>query len=133
MGRLSSYTEEIADEIIRAIEDGQGLVAICNQDHMPCRKTVHTWLRQHEAFLHRYTRAKEVGCDAIADEALAEALVAKDAPLGRLHFDARRWYVGKLAPKKYGEKLSADVNAAISGEIKYTKLVREIVDPPTKE
>lgn len=52
----------------------------------------------------RYARAREAGLDAEADRAIDEALTAEDAGLGRLALDARKWYLSKLAPKKYGDK-----------------------------
>ena len=35
----------------------------------------------------------------------------------RLRFDARRWYLSKLAPKRYGDKLTTEVTGANGGAI----------------
>src|SRR5262249_52703816 len=39
--------------------------------------------------------------------------LAENVPAARLALDARRWYVGKIAPKRYGEKL--ETKTEISG------------------
>ncbi len=54
----------------------------------------------------RYARAREAGLDAEADRAIEEATTAEDAGLGRLALDARKWYLSKLLPQKYGDKLA---------------------------
>lgn len=64
----------------------------------------------------RYARAREAGLDAEADRAIQEALEAKDAGLGRLALDARKWYLSKLLPHKYGDKVAV----AHSGSIRRT-------------
>jgi hypothetical protein len=56
------------------------------------------------ALQDRYARAREAGLDAEADRGMEEALQAEDAALGRLALDARKWYLSKLFPKKYGDK-----------------------------
>lgn len=58
------------------------------------------------ALADKYARAREAGLDAEGDRAIQEALEAKDAALGRLALDARKWYLSKLLPKKYGDKLA---------------------------
>jgi len=60
---------------------------------------------QDASLADRYARAREVGLDAEADRAIQEALEASDPGLGRLALDARKWYLSKLLPKKYGDKL----------------------------
>jgi hypothetical protein len=54
----------------------------------------------------RYARAREAGLDAEADRAIEEAVAAKDAGLARVALDARKWYLSKLMPQKYGDKLA---------------------------
>lgn len=75
-----------------------------------CRETATTpqsflrWCDRDAANAERYVRAREAGLDAEADRAIEEALIAEDAALGRLALDARKWYLSKLMPKKYGDK-----------------------------
>jgi hypothetical protein len=75
-----------------------------------CRETGNTtqsflrWCDKAPENADRYVRAREAGLDAEADRAIDEALTAEDAALGRLALDARKWYLSKLMPKKYGDK-----------------------------
>lgn len=93
---------------------------------MPARSTVHEWVTANrEGFADHYARARDVGLDTMADEIFdivddnrndwverestrtGQTYIAlNDEAIGRarLRFDARRWYLSKLAPKKYGER-----------------------------
>src|SRR3546814_11281656 len=82
--------------------------------------TVFRWLRDeaHEEFRQQYARARDNQADTLADEILDIAddgsndYVGEDEKYNgdavarsRLRVDARKWLAGKLAPKKYGEKI----------------------------
>lgn len=97
---------------------------------MPGQRTVFTWLNENEEFQQQYTRAKDSGLDVVADEAIEIAdedpgtLLTGATDTGavahqRLRFDARRWYLSKLAPKRYGDKLelSGDLNVSVTDRI----------------
>ena len=105
MGRPSSFSQEIADEICERLREGESLRAICENDHMPSKSTVLLWVQKDEqGFSDQYTRARELQGETYADRAVHEALTASDAGIGRLRMDALKWAAGKLAPKKYGDK-----------------------------
>ena len=57
----------------------------------------------------QYARARTAMCDAIADEAIDKvdgcALNAESIAKARVQLDARKWFLSKLAPKRYGDKL----------------------------
>lgn len=105
-GRPTAYTSEIADEILERLAGGESLRRICEDEHIPPATTVRWWVvNDREGFSARYAQARDVGLDHIADEVMDIA----DRPTGdvirdRLRFDARRWYLSKLAPKRYGER-----------------------------
>ena len=106
-GRLSDYTQEIADKICEKLAEGQSLRAICRSDDMPPESTVRLWVvDDREGFAAQYTRARDIGLDCRADAAVEDAKAATDGSLGRLSFDADRWYLSKMAPKRYGDKLA---------------------------
>jgi hypothetical protein len=90
--------------------EGRSLRSICLDPDMPDIKTVFNWLGKHPSFVQQYTHAREVQGHVTADLAIDDAVVAKDAGLGRLAWDARRWHASKMAPKTYGDKLNADVS-----------------------
>ena len=106
-GRPSSYTKEIADVICKGLSEGLSLRKVCEADDMPSEATVRAWVvEDREGFSAHYARARDIGLDCRADALVDDAKIAKDASLGRLAFDADRWYLSKLAPKRYGDKIT---------------------------
>jgi hypothetical protein len=122
---------------------GESLLSICKDDNMPARSVVHEWIVENrQGFADRYARARDVQADTLADEILQIAntphigtkSVSKATGLEitegdmiehrRLQVDARKWYLAKVAPKKYGDKL--DLNH--SGEIKVRKAASDMTD-----
>ena len=127
MGRPTAYTAELADAICEMLAQGQSLRSICEADEMPHEATVRHWaVENREGFFTQYTRARDVGLDCMADRVLHDADTATDAPLGRLKMDARRWYLSKMAPKRYGDKLEL---AGDPDRPLVTAIVREVVRP----
>src|SRR5688500_844641 len=107
IGRPSTYTQEIAAEICERIAATEyGLVSLCRADDMPHEKTVYRWLQEHEAFRAQYAHARERQADRFAHETLEIADRAEDANLARLRVDTRKWAASKLAPKKYGDRIT---------------------------
>lgn len=107
MGRPSEYSDELAAEICsRIIESDYGLEQICGGDDLPSARTVFRWLVAHDSFRQQYARAKVAQGDIQAGRAIRDALEAKDAGLGRLKFDARKWSASKLDPKQHGDKVA---------------------------
>jgi hypothetical protein len=126
-GRPSQYTTEIALEICKLLSEGKSLRSICEDEKMPHESTVRTWARDdlHGFFTH-YARARDIGLDSVADEVLEIAddgrndwmekkgrdgstfVALNDEAIARsrIRFDARRWYLSKMAPKRYGDKIA---------------------------
>lgn len=114
-GRPSDYTPEVAAIICERIADGESLRQICEEPGMPNRSTVRQWLAVHPEFHAQYARAREEQGDAYAERAIHEALTASDAQMGRLRMDALKWAAGKLAPKRYGDKVQQEVSGPNGG------------------
>jgi hypothetical protein len=80
---------------------------------MPDKSTVLRWIIAHPDFRERYSCARELGADVIAETAMSDAIAPmrpEDVQKARLAFDARRWFVGRLAPKKYGDRVHQEVS-----------------------
>lgn len=90
-------TDNVRDEILRLLSEGESLSAICRGENMPDRRTVQRWQDEDEAFDVAVTRAREAGFHARAEKAVEDAKAASDPSKGRLAFDAERWYLGKLS------------------------------------
>lgn len=124
-GRQSTFTQQIADEICERLAAGESLRAICRDEHMPPDSTVREWvIYDTNGFAAQYTRARDSGLDVLAEQVLE---ISDEAPNTldnggkdsgdiahkRLRFDARRWYLSKLAPKRYGDRQAVELSGSI--------------------
>ena len=109
MGRPTVFTEEIAHTILQYVQDGESLRYICDQNGMPDRETVRTWLRTRKDFLGQYAQAKDEQADFYADtiSEIAKGTLrgAYEPNAARVAIDAYKWTASKLKPRKYGDKL----------------------------
>lgn len=119
-----AYTQEKKDEcfdwIISEIESGKSLISSLNTNGMPSTSTFYIWLEEEPEKSKRYARACEARELLIFDEILTIA-DKQDADVdekdgvevinhnvinrNRLQIDARKWVLGKMNPKKYGDKV----------------------------
>ncbi len=106
-GRPSSYSEETADLVCDQIARGISLRQICEDEGLPTKETIFSWLVKHDDFYAKYARARlaqaEVMDDRImdtADRCLAGEL---DAHAAKVAIGAYQWRAAKLAPKVYGD------------------------------
>jgi hypothetical protein len=130
MGVPTKFTKEIADEICTLLISGDSLRTICKREGMPAKNTVLSWLNKNEDFQTQYTCARAKQADAIFDEMLdiADESVNDYIDIGdgkkvvnqeaiqraRLRIDTRKWVLGKMKPKKYGDKVDIDVTGDIA-------------------
>ena len=120
------YSPELASEICERLAKGESLRAICKADYMPGESSVRDWvLEDRHNFAAQYAQARDQGLDAMADQVIE---IADEDPgttdqgatntgkvaANRLRFDARRWYLSKLAPKRYGDRLNVEHSGAIA-------------------
>jgi hypothetical protein len=133
-GRPSTFTPEIAAEICERLAAGESLRSICRDEHMPARSTVAQWhINDVQGFSAQYTHAREMGLDEIADELLdisddgsndwmerndpdnpGYVLNGEHSSRSRLRLDTRKWYLSKLAPKRYGDKQAVELSGHLA-------------------
>src|SRR3954451_5980053 len=109
------YTRELMDEICRRLTEGESLLKICRSPGMPTEGGVRLWVREdRDGCRTRYTEARAVGYERLADELLEISddtkhdwmqrdgqrvpdhdLVARS----RLRVDTRKWLLSKILPK----------------------------------
>jgi hypothetical protein len=135
MARPSDYTEDTAQAICMRIAEGESLRMVCRDEAMPDKSTVLRWLGRHEKFRAQYAHAKEIGIEAIAEELFEiaddgsndwmELTDSEDNVYGykangehiqrsKLRIDTRKWYLSKIVPKKYGDKVQTEHSGSIS-------------------
>lgn len=113
MGRPSSYSQTIADDICERLANGESLRRICLTPDYPRQATVFRWLTAHEEFREQYRVAREAQADTLADEIIDIADGKRgeyedgdaDVQRDKLAVHARQWVAAKLKPRVYGDKL----------------------------
>lgn len=129
IGRPTDYNQDIVDKICERLREGISLRTICIPEDMPSASTVFGWLRRNDEFVKQYTRAKEEGIEAMAEDILDIAddgtndwmeikrgnetiSVPNNEVLQRskLRVDTRKWIMSKLKSKKYGDKVDMTTN-----------------------
>ena len=109
-GRPTKYTDALADEICRRIAEGEMLMQIVRDEHMPERKTVYNWMNEHDDFLHNYARACEMSADALVEKGL-EILDGSSpdcAQMDKNRAEYRKWLAGKRNAR-YGERQAVEM------------------------
>ena len=129
VGRWQKYDAEIADQILDLVSQGRSLAAACDEIGFPV-STAYYWNRyDREGFAARLTKARWSGAHVIADDILRLAdgqMPVVDLPQiegqlpeyrrarldelnsaewTKMRIQAREWYLKKVAPREYGDKV----------------------------
>lgn len=151
IGRPSDYTEELAESICLRLAEGESLRSVCRDDGMPCKQTVLRWISRISEFRAQYVRAKEEGAEAIAEElfdiaddgsndwmekldkdgeAIGYQLNGEHVQRSKLRIDTRKWYLSKIMPKKYGDRIQHDqtITMADRSDDDIDKRIRELMN-----
>ena len=149
----SSYTPELADFILEKLAEGVSLREICREhEQTPDESTVRKWaLDDVQGFAARYTRAREIGYHSMADEIFDIAddgrndwMDRTNARTGevdqvpnheninrsRLRVDSRKWFLSKVLPKIYGDKLA--LTGADGGPMETVTKIERVIRRPIK-
>ncbi|ATC75032.1 ubiquitin carboxyl-hydrolase [Proteus mirabilis] len=128
MGRPSDYLPEVADDVCALIADGESLRSVCKRPGMPNTTKVMRWLREYPDFREQYAKAMESRADAVFEELFDIADDVTEEPSAvakaRLRIDTRKWALARMSPKKYGDKVTQDIDLKSSdGSMSPTKIV----------
>lgn len=128
----SKYHPTLAAEICKRLALGETLRSICREQYMPDESTVRLWVVDDVGgFAPQYARARDIGLDAMSEEMLdiadtPEAGVRMEESLKggtkvitgdmtqhrNLRVETRKWYLSKMAPKRYGLKTTTELTGA---------------------
>ena len=127
MGRPSTFTDEIFNQICERLADGQTLSQICRDPEMPDRETVKRWTRNDDGRRRQYDMARQDGMDALADTIVDISWdTSKDTTTtergtavadhewiarSRLKVDTIKFLMSKINPARYGDKLPEAIQA----------------------
>jgi hypothetical protein len=128
LGRPSDYLPEVADDICGLLAEGESLRRICQRPGMPNKSTVFRWLHEHQDFCDQYAHAREVQAETLIEETLeiADDCIADQAEVAKakLRVDTRKWFITKVAPKKYGELVKQEIDHTSSdGSMSPAKII----------
>lgn len=68
-GRPTKFTKQIAQEILERLAEGETLLAICRDHHLPTRSSVSRWTKERPDLNDEIARAREEGRYALIEEA----------------------------------------------------------------
>lgn len=150
-GRPSSFTQEKADAICERIAGGESLRSICREEGAPNFTTVMRWLGDPELvdFRNQYARAREAQADFMAEEILSiaddgrndsytddEGRQRTDQDViarSRLRVEARKWLASKMAPKKYGERVTQELTGDLNTNVNHSGSIEHLGLPEVGE
>jgi len=109
-GRPTIYNGELGIKICSRIAKGESLRSIVKDDKMPVSSTIFRWLLEEDKkkFKEQYKEARNVQAELMFEELLEIADENDDKETSnrsRLRVDTRKWYLSKVLPKKFGDKL----------------------------
>lgn len=132
------WTPILEQSILLRIAHGESVRQIAQDSAMPASSTIYEHLIESKEFAEQYARAREAQMESMADEILAiaddstnDTMTIKRGDLetevadnewinrSRLRVDTRKWLMGKLAPKKYGEKIQSEHTGKDGGPIQF--------------
>lgn len=135
---MIDWTEELEDSICSAIAiNPKGLEAICAENEsFPSPAAIYIRLNKSKDFVEKYARAREMQLQVLADELVPladqdrickkrtikadgseEIVILDQVERTRLQIETRKWLLGKLAPKKYGDKVQNEHSGPDGGPI----------------
>lgn len=151
LGRPTTYTRALADEICERIAKGETCASICRSEHMPQYRTVTNWTNAHPEFKEAYGRARDEGYDVIAagcldiaddgtndwmeqklkDGSTTIVFNGEHVQRSKLRIETRLKLLAKWDPRRYGDKhiLAGDPE----NPVKFERIERVIVDGPDSE
>jgi hypothetical protein len=121
-GLLGRYTPEMATLICSLMAEGSSLRSICERDGRPDKSTVFRWLAVRKDFQDQYARAMYARADVYAEEIIEisddgrndtyededghETTNHDVIAQSRLRVDTRKWLMARMAPRKYGDRVT---------------------------
>ena len=143
------WTDELEDSICAAIAvTPKGLEDVCDENGFPAPASIYRQLNASESFREKYARARESQLQTLADQLVPladkdricqkrtikadgseEIVILDQVERTKLQIETRKWLLGKLAPKKYGDRAQMELTGKDGGAIEAAITV-QFVKPP---
>ena len=128
MESQTKFTPELAAEICRRLSDGPALGKICAELGIG-RTTVYDWQEEHPEFAEQIARARVRQADSMAEkhDAIVEKTASGEMPpdVARVVLGGLQWQAKVLNPKRYGERISAELTGKDGGPLKVVRVSGE--------
>jgi len=140
------WTQELEDEIISRVSNGEPITHITKEDHMPAYPTFYRWVYgeyglipkpEADRLRERYARAQldyhirlanevtSIADDDSGDHTLKKTIGGKEVVIpnkeytarSKLRIEARQWILSKFAPKQFGDKVQVEH----TGQVEHTQ------------
>ena len=118
--RPNPLDEGILDRVCGGLIEGKSIAVVCEPDDMPHFTMVYREMARNPEFARAIAHAREAQQEAIIDStiAMADEATPETVNVQKLRIWARQWRAAKLAPKKYGDKVSTEISGPDGGAIK---------------
>lgn len=112
-----SFSIELFEEICARVAEGESVSKICMEADMPSRFAFYSWLKDENKpeCVEMYNQALFLREELLFDET-KDIVDNPDAGYDKvsvahatLRFNARRWILSRMNPKRYGDKLSQEI------------------------
>lgn len=110
-----SFSMELFEEICARVAEGESVSKICMEADMPSRFAFYSWLKTKPECVEMYNNALHLREELLFDET-KDIVDDPDAGYDKvsvahatLRFNARRWILSRMNPKRYGDKLSQEI------------------------
>ena len=125
MAYSAEQKQNIINTICERIANGESVRAILKDDNLPAFNTFLIWVSESDEKSKQYEYAMKMRAEVLFEETLEIADdSSKDIEYGengqrmnteyvqrsRLRVDTRKWYLSKLNPKKFGDRVQNDVS-----------------------
>jgi hypothetical protein len=117
--RNARYKKALGDKICAELRQGKTLRSICHRMGIDPNAPLE-WADTNPDFARQYARDLHIGLDVLGQQTRDEAyanIKPEDVPLARHRFDVNRWYLGKRAPKRWGDKIAIDATVEATLQI----------------
>jgi len=109
---------EVFDEILFRMMNGEAVTKICKDENQPHYSVFMKWVQSDQDLFDRYARARTIQSDYFFDEMVEIADDEADIRRAQVKIEARQWHVGKISPRKYGNRIMSQIDATVTHSVK---------------
>lgn len=130
--RPQSEIDQIQSQILLDLEAGTSAKKSCEAIGIS-QNTLYEWIRNDPSFKEKYARARDQYSDSVFDGMidLADGATAETANAVKLQIETRKWVLGRMKPRKYGDTIKID--QSISGDLNVTTQSVESMTPDERK